>query len=220
MDVYEAVRSRQAVRGFLGHPVPNEVLRRVLEAALQSPSGGNLQPWHIYVLSSAKLADLKARVRKRIAERDPADQPPVPPYPMPLPTLYEQRLDEMGARRYGAVGVARDDTEARARVRAGNWECWGATTALFCYLDARMLAPQWMDAGMFLQTVMLLFRSEGIDTCPQIAWAEYHRTVAEVIRPPSNLLLACGMSIGYADPQTPRPAMPRMHLSDAVTFYS
>lgn len=220
MDVYEAVRSRQAVRGFLRHPVPNEVLRRVLEAALQSPSGGNLQPWHIYVLSSAKLADLKARVRKRIAERDPADQPPVPPYPMPLPTLYEQRLDEMGARRYGAVGVARDDTEARARVRAGNWECWGATTALFCYLDARMLAPQWMDAGMFLQTVMLLFRSEGIDTCPQIAWAEYHGTVAEVIRPPSNLLLACGMSIGYADPQTPRPAMPRMHLSDAVTFYS
>jgi nitroreductase len=124
----------------------------------------------------------------------------------------------MGGRRYGAVGVARDDREARARVRAGNWECWGAATTAFCYLSEEMLPPQWMDAGIFLQTVMLLFQAEGIDTCSQIAWAEYHRTVAEVIQPPGNLVLACGLSIGYADPAVPRPRMPRARLSDVVTF--
>jgi nitroreductase len=124
----------------------------------------------------------------------------------------------MGARRYAAVAVAQDDREARARVRVGNWECWGATAALFCYLETVMLPPQWMDVGMFLQSVMLLFRAEGMDTCPQIAWAEYHETVAEVIEPPSNLVLACGMSIGYADPDVHRPRMPRAQLSDAVTF--
>jgi nitroreductase len=220
MDVYEAVRSRQSVRGFLNRPVPSVVLSRVLRAALQAPSGGNLQPWHIYVVSGATLGDLKARVRRRVAEEDPGDPPPVPPYPLPLPTRYAQRLDDMGTRRYEAVGVARDDRSARGLVRAGNWECWGATTALFCYLDRNLLPPQWLDAGMFLQTVMLLVRAEGMDTCPQIAWAEYHRTVAEVIKPPSSLVLACGMSIGYADPRVPRPAMPRMPLSEAVTFAS
>jgi hypothetical protein len=51
-----------------------------------------------------------------------------------------------------------------------------------------------------------------------IAWAEYHETVAEVIEPPSNLVLACGLSIGYADPDVPRPRIPRTDLSDAVTF--
>jgi nitroreductase len=77
-----------------------------------------------------------------------------------------------------------------------------------------------MDVGMFLQSVMLLVRAEGMDSCPQIAWAEYHQTVAEVIKPPASLALACGMSIGYAHPDMPRPEMPRMLLSDAVTFAS
>ena len=218
MDVYEAVCSRQSVRGFLDRPVPPDVLRTVLSAAMRAPSGGNLQPWHVFVLSGAKLQDLKARVRRRVASGDPGDPPPVPPYPLPLPACYAERLEDMGARRYEAVGVARDDRPARARVRAGNWECWGAATALFCYVNAGMLPPQWMDAGMFLQSVMVLLRAEGMDSCPQIAWAEYHQTVAEVIEPPGDLALACGMSIGYADPAVRRPVMPRAQLSDVVTF--
>lgn len=124
----------------------------------------------------------------------------------------------MGARRYEAVGVDRDDLPGRARVRSGNWECWGAGTALFCYLETTMLPPQWMDVGMFLRTVMLLFRAEDMDTCPQIAWAEYHETVAEVLEPPENLVLACGMTIGFADPDVPRLQLPRAELSEAVTF--
>jgi nitroreductase len=218
MDVYEAVRSRQSIRGFDGRSVPLDVLRRVLSTALQAPSGGNLQPWHIYVLSDVQLDHLKRRIRRRVASGDPGDEPPTPPYPLPLPTHYQQRLEDMGARRYGAVGVDRDDRDARARIRAGNWDCWGATIALFCYLEKVLLPPQWMDAGMFLQTVMLLLRAEGIDTCPQIAWSEYHRSVSQVIEPPGNLALACGMSIGYADPDVPRPRMPRSQLSDVVTF--
>ena len=75
-----------------------------------------------------------------------------------------------------------------------------------------------MDAGIFLQSVMLLLRAEGLDSCPQIAWAEYHRTVAEVITPPAGHVLACGMSIGYADPEDQSPPMPRAPLSEVVTF--
>jgi nitroreductase len=96
VDVYDAVRSRQSVWGFLDRPVPPDVLRSVLSAALQAPSGGNLQPWHAYVLSGAKLQDLKARVRRRVALGDPGDQPPVLPYPLPLPACYAHRLEDMG----------------------------------------------------------------------------------------------------------------------------
>ena len=218
MDVYEAVRSRRSVRSFLGRPVPDAVLTRVLSAALRAPSGGNLQPWQVYLLSGARLEDLKSAVRRRIAAGDSGDPVPVRPYPAVLPASYAQRLADMGARRYGAVGIALEDKEGRARIRARNWECFGAPTALFCYLDERMLPPQWMDAGIFLQSVMLLLRLEGLDSCPQIAWAEYHRTVAEIIKPPSDHVLACGMSIGYADPLEPRPPMPRAPLSEIVTF--
>lgn len=191
---------------------------RVLSAALQAPSGGNLQPWRIYAVSGSMLDDLKSRIRCRVLAEDSGDQLPVLPYPADLPAVYAERLADMGARRYHAVGVDRTDRAGRARIRAQNWECFGASTALFCYLDQRMLPPQWMDAGIFLQSVMLLLRAEGVDSCPQIAWAEYHRSVAEVIRPPDGHVLACGMSIGYADQNQPQPDMPRASLSEIVTF--
>ena len=218
MNVYEAVRSRRSVRSFLGRPVPAFVLTRVISAALRAPSGGNLQPWRLYLLSDTRLEDLKSRVRRRIGAGDAGDPLPVRPYPGALPVIYAQRLADMGERRYGAAGIARGDKEGRARIRARNWECFGAPAALFCYLDEQMLSPQWMDAGIFLQSVMLLLRAEGLDSCAQIAWAEYHRTVAEVIKPPEGHVLACGVSIGYADPHEPQPPTPRAPLYELVTI--
>jgi nitroreductase len=59
--------------------------------------------------------------------------------------------------------------------------------------------PQWSDVGMYLQTVMLLLRDEGLHNCPQMAWAKYRNTVAEIVLSPDELMLFCGRSIGYED---------------------
>jgi nitroreductase len=67
MDVHEAVTSRRAVRGFADRPVPMEVLKRVLSAAAWSPSGSNLQPWHVYVVTGDPLAEIKKRAAERLA---------------------------------------------------------------------------------------------------------------------------------------------------------
>jgi nitroreductase len=74
VDVYEAVTSRRAVRGFTDQPVPSEVLERVLSAAAWSPSGSNLQPWHIYVVTGEPLAQLKKLAVERVAAGDPWDE--------------------------------------------------------------------------------------------------------------------------------------------------
>lgn len=218
MDVYSAVASRRSVRGFLDKPVPEDALTRVLTAALRAPSGGNLQPWRVYVLRGPVLDKLKARIAARIQAGDAGDPLEVAPYPAGLGAPYAERLTEMGARRYGALGIERSDVEARAAIRAENWQCFGAPVALLCYLDRQMLPPQWMDTGAFLQTVMLLIKAEGLDSCAQIAWAEYHRTVDDIVQPPDDHLLACGMSIGYASPTEPRVDMPRAALHETVTF--
>lgn len=220
MDVYDAVTSRRSVRRFLDTPVPDDLLTRVVSTALRAPSCANLQPWNAYVVSGAALSALKDRVRERIDAGDRGDPPQVPPYPSPLSTVYEQRLREMGATRYGALGIAHDDWDARLVVRAENWQCFGAPAALFVYLDEALLPPQWMDVGIFLQTVMLLVRSESLDSCAQIAWAEYHQTVADVLAPPHDHVLATGMAIGYADPDEPTVSMPRANPGEVVTFLS
>ncbi|HZE34525.1 MAG TPA: nitroreductase [Actinoallomurus sp.] len=218
LDVYEAVTSRRAVRGFTDRHVPREVLERVLSAAAWSPSGSNLQPWHAYVLTGGPLAELKKRAGERVAAGDPWDQREYEMYPPALKSPYRERRSAFGEERYSALGISRGDWEARQRTAAANWDCFGAPAALFCYIDRDMGLPQWADLGMYLQTVMLLLRAEGLDSCTQMAWSVYRRTVAEVLSPPDGLILFCGMSIGFEDLTVDYVRTGRAPLDETVTF--
>ena len=218
MDVYEAVSSRRAVRGFTERPVSREVLERVLSAAAWSPSGSNIQPWTIYVVTGAPLAELKKRATERVATGMPWDEREYEMYPADMQAPYRDRRAAFGKERYSALGIARDDWEARHRAASDNWAAFGAPVVLYCYIDRGMGRPQWSDVGMFLQTVMLLLRAEGLHSCPQMAWAKFHRTVDEVLTPPEELMLFCGMSIGYEDPTVDYIRTGRAPLDETVTF--
>jgi nitroreductase len=218
MEVYEAVTSRRAVRAFTDRPIPKEVLKRVLSAAAWSPSSSNLQPWHAYVVTGAPLAELKKRAGERLAAGDPWDEPEYEMYPPELKSPYHERRSDFGKQRYGALGISREDQESRQRAATANWECFGAPAALFCYIDRDMVRPQWADVGMYLQTVMLLLRAEGLHSCTQMAWAKYHKTVAEIISPRDKLILFCGMSIGFEDIHVNLGRTGRAPLDETVRF--
>ena len=131
------------------------------------------------------------------------------------------RLNETDGRRYGgysALGIVREDWEARQRAAIGNWNCFGAPAALFCYIDRDMGLPQWADLGMYLQTVMLLLRTEGLHSCPQMAWSQVRETVAEFLSPPDELILYCGMSIGFEDVTVREGHTGRAPLDETVVF--
>src|SRR5262250_3161214 len=218
MDVYEAVTSRRAVRGFTDKPVSRSVLDRVLSAAAWSPSGSNLQPWNIYVLTGAPLVELKTRAVERVAHGDPWDDRQFEMYPPALKSPYAERRSAFAKERYSALGIAREDLEARQRAAIANWDCFGAPAALFCYIDRDLGLPQWADLGMYLQTVMLLLRAEGLHSCPQMAWSQVRKTVAELVSPPDGLILFCGMSIGHADLTANCTRTGRAPLGETVTF--
>jgi nitroreductase len=227
MDVYDAVTSRRAVRAFTDEPVPHDVLEQVLTAAARSPSGGNLQPWNVYVLTGAALAELKKRTAERVAAGDSGDEREYQMYPPNLGSPYRERQRAAAEQRYGALGIAREDREARHRAVAANWDCFGAPAVMLCYIDRIMGPPQWADLGMYLQTTMLLLRAEGLHSCPQMAWSVYRRTVAEVVGAPDELVLFCGVSIGFEAPTAPTaptaatgPAtrIARAPLAETVTF--
>jgi nitroreductase len=218
MDVYEAVRTRHSVRNFTNQPVPREALERVLAAAAWAPSGSNIQPWHIYVVTGAALAEIRKLAGERVAAGDRWDEREYEMYPAHLKSPYSERKSAFGAQRYGALGVARGDLEARQRAASANWNFFGAPAALFCYIDREMGSAQWADVGMYLQTVMLLLRAEGLHSCPQMAWSVYRKTVAKVLSPPDGLILYCGMSIGYEDVTLPSERTGRAPLDETVTF--
>jgi nitroreductase len=218
MDVYEAVASRRAVRGFTDEPVPREVLERVLTAAGNAPSGSNIQPWRIYVVTGPPLAQLKKVATARVESKDLWDEREYVMYPDDMKSPYSDRRSAFGRDRYGALGIERGDWDAIQRAAIANWNCFGAPAALFCYIDRDLGRPQWSDLGMYLQTVMLLLRAEGLSSCPQMAWSQVRKSVAEAVSPPDELMLFCGMSIGYEDPTVAFVRNARAPLDETVTF--
>ena len=161
-------------------PVPREVLERVLSAAAWSPSGSNIQPWNTYVVTGALLDELR-RAPSSAWPTATLDEREYQMYPPALKSPYGERRSAFGKERYSALGIAREDWEARQRAAIANWNCFGAPAALFCYIDCDLGVAQWADVGMYLQTVMLLLRAEGLHSCPQMAWSQVRETVAEVL---------------------------------------
>jgi hypothetical protein len=104
---------------------------------------------------------------------------------------------------YAHLGIPREDREERIAWFRNNYNLFGAPVGLFCYIDRGMGSPQWSDLGMYLENVMLLLCEEGLHSCPQESWSTYNHVVAEVLGPPPELMLFCGMAIGYEDPDAP-----------------
>jgi nitroreductase len=220
MKVSEAVRSRLSVRAFLDKPVPLDVLRGVLGLAARAPSGGNLQPWRLHVLSGGALEEFREVMRQRLA-RDPSPDPlEYHIYPANLWEPYRTQRFRVGEMMYALVGIPREDRDTRLRWFAKNYEFFGAPVGLFCLIDRKMGPPQWSDLGMYLQTVMLLLREHGLSSCPQECWSRYNRVVREFLGTPEELMLFCGMAIGYADESSAvnRLASERMALDHFAIF--
>ncbi len=199
MNVVDAVYRRKSVRKFRSDPVPDDVLRSLLTDAARAPSGGNLQPWRIYVITTATMP----RFKEYLASQPPIDAPDYEIYPQGLTEPYRTNRFEIGEQMYATLGIPREDKEGRRRQFAANNDFFDAPAALFCYVDRQMGLPQWSDLGMFLQTVMLLAVERGLDTCAQEYWSVRHKAVTSFVDAPDNEMLFCGMAIGYADATAP-----------------
>jgi nitroreductase len=206
MNVTQALQSRLSVRDFLPTPVSGDVIRRVLTTASRSPSGGNVQPWQIDVVAGERLDALKALMQRRLAEvasGDHSEQPEYDIYPKELVSPYRDYRFALGEAMYAQLGIPREDKAGRLRWFARNFAFFGAPMALFCTVDRRMGPPQWSDMGMFLQSVMLLLREEGLDSCAQECWAVYPKTICNFLGTPPERMLFTGMAIGHRNPEHP-----------------
>jgi nitroreductase len=198
MNVTDAVLARKSVRAFLPDLISDETIGQLLTTASRAPSGGNVQPWRIYVVNGASMV----RFREFLAAR-PIEAPAYDIYPSPLSEPYRTSRFKIGEDMYATLGIERDDKAGRLGQFAKNLDFFGAPAAIFCFIDRIMGPPQWSDLGMFLQTFMLLAQEAGIDTCPQEAWAVYEQAVSEFVDARAEQRIFCGVAIGHADPDAP-----------------
>jgi nitroreductase len=201
--VSDAILSRHSCRSFTAQPVADAMVRRLLETARFAPSGGNLQPWMVHVLSGASLARFRAQLTPKFLANPLAGSAEYHVYPPDLKEPYRSRRHKNGEDLYRLIGIPREDKPARHRQFAQNYNFFGAPVGMFFFLDRTMGPPQWSDLGMLIQNIMLLAREQGLETCAQESWAIWHKEVAEFLNVESNLMLFCGLALGYGEHAAP-----------------
>jgi nitroreductase len=202
MDVFEALATRRSIRAFRPDPVPRAVVERILDAAAQAPSGSNIQPWRVIVLSGAA----RERLCSALLEAHARGERPEPDwhyYPRTWREPWLSRRRRLGWALYGLLGIQRGDTARMAAQHARNFTFFDAPVGLIFTLSHDLERGSWLDAGMFLQSVMLAARGLGLHTCPQAAFNEHHDVVRRVLGIPASETILCGMALGHADETAP-----------------
>jgi nitroreductase len=200
--VEAAITSRRSIRGFLDRPVPREVVARILEVAARAPSGSNIQPWKLHVVTGAALSRLTSAMGATHAAGE-ASRREYEYYPLTWRTPYLERRRKVGWQLYELAGVARGDKEAGLRQTGRNFAFFGAPVGLVFTIDSDLEKGSWLDYGMFLQNIMVAARGHGLDTCPQAAIANYPDILRDHLGIPSAETVVCGMALGWADPAEP-----------------
>ena len=219
-SVADALHRRRSVRAFSDAPVDPELLRTIFTNAQRSPSGGNLQPWQVTVLTGAPWQAVKDAVAARIAMGREGHQPEYDIYPKGLTEPWEARRFGVGEALYASLGIPRDDKAGRLAQFMDNYKGFGAPVMLFLHCSRIMGPPQWSDMGMWVQSEMLLLVENGLASCPQECWAMYGATIRETLGLGEDQILFTGLAIGYADTDAAvnQWAVPRVGLEEVIDW--
>jgi nitroreductase len=219
-SVTEALDTRITVRQFLDKPVPDDVLRALLEKAMRSPSGGNLQPWKLHIMTGDTLAAFKKEAVE-ITLAGKVEEPTHPAYPQPLWEPQRSWRYKLGEDMYALLGIPRENKMGRLVWFAQNAKFFEAPVGIIITGDKRLGAPQHMDIGILIQSMMLLAREAGLHTAPQGWWRNWSSVCHKYLDIDETHEVMVGMAIGYGDPDAAVNNLyaDRADLDEVAQFY-
>lgn len=195
MNVTEALKTRISIRAFKPDPVPETLLRDILDVARFAPSGGNLQPWKVIAVAGAERDAVVALAKANL----PGAEDDRPVYPANLWEPYRSRRYKLGEDMYALLDIPRENKAGRLMHLAQNFEFFGAPAGLFFVIEKAMGHAQWAHLGMFMQSIALAAVERGLGVCMQEAWARMRAPLATHFALPDTEMIYCGMALGYAD---------------------
>ena len=220
MELLEGIKTRRSFRAFKPDPVPQEVLRSILELARKSPSYTNTQPWEVAVVSGKRKDEL-SRILLEMAKSGATANPDIP-LPRNWPPELGNRGREHRMKRFKFLGIDPDNEQQREESRLRNFELYGAPCAVFLFMDNTLSPWSIFDMGIFAQSLILAAHSFGVGSCLQAMLAIYPNAVREFLGIPKTKQLIIGISMGYPDPEARVNAYQsdRVSLDDFVQWYT
>ncbi len=202
-SIDDAIRSRHSVRSFLHRPVSREVIEHILDVARYAPSGTNTQPWQVFVLGGEVKVALSGDILADYEVNPEREEREYEYYPTDWYEPYLSRRRACGWGLYGSLGIERGQKDRMHVQRGRNYLFFDAPVGLIFTIERRLNTGSWMDLGMFMQNVMLCARGQGLHTCPQAAFANYHSLIRRHLAVSDEEIVVCGMAMGYRNPHAP-----------------
>lgn len=198
MNVSEALLARKSVRAFLNKAIDSADVAKILNFARHAPSGTNTQPWHVAVVSGNTKLELDAELLSAFKNSAPKEMD-YQYYPTEFSKSMKQRRLACGLQMYQTLGIQRGENDKRLAQWGLNYSAFGAPVVLFIFAPRSIEKGSFMDCGMFIQSIMLMAAELGLATCAQAALAEYPNIVRNKLNYPDDLMLLCGIALGYED---------------------
>lgn len=199
MDIIESVEKRKTVRAFKPDPVPQSVLKELMEHALRAPSWGNTQPWDFIIAAGSKLEEIK----QGFAEKTGQDSTPDIARPQDFPEPYASRRRGPGTPPPPTVPAGQPQPPVR---RPPNARLWGAPCCIYIctgrsyYFQAKgHNAWAVYDCGLISENIMLLAPNYGLGTAALAQAVTYPDVLRKVLNIPDSLVVVLGIAIGYPD---------------------
>ena len=222
ISVKEAIISRRSVRQFLPDPIPDEVIKDILEISSRAPSGTNIQPWNVHVLTGKFKDKVCTKASESFMDPSKENKNDRVHYMEKFRDPYITRRRKVGWDLYNLLDIKKGDYEKTKLFHVKNFSFFGAPVGLLFTIEKDLGWMSWLDYGMFIQNICVAARAYGIHTCPQAAWSSVHNDIAPIINITDNHLIHCGMSLGIEDTNAKVNNLrtERANLNEFVNFYN
>ncbi len=218
MTIEKTLTNRSSIRAFTKQQVPTNELTSIFTMAQKSVSNCNVQPWQVMVVSGNKRDQLEKSLIKSIM----SGAQPNPDFDWTPKYQGKHRDRQFGAANalYGAMGIARDNKQARQASMLRNWNFFDAPHVAFFCMEKYLGIMGAVDMGIYVQTLNLIMAERGIDSCMQGALGQFPDVVRDILELPDELGILFGMSFGYQDKnaEVNKAKTDRVELDDSVIF--
>ena len=202
MNILDAIQNRQSIRSFKNKEVPMEIIENILNISRFAPSGGNTQPWKIYVLNQDIMKKLELSVISNL-DNGISEKPNFNIYPQPMPDHLKKRVKDCGKLMYEALDIGKEDIEGRLNQLKRNFSFFGAPVGMLVTVEKEVDLNGWGHVGHFIQNICLSSMEYGLGTCLQESWSMYPETAQKVLDFSESEVLWCGIALGYPDQDHP-----------------
>jgi nitroreductase len=195
MDFLDILHQRQCYRDFESTPIPAEDWTKIFAAAQRAPSSKNTQPWTAHLVQGKALEAL----RSDYVAAFEAGEKPRPDYTYtldPLPDEWRQRARTVGFGLFAHKGIAKGEKEKMHAHYLANFAFFNAPHVVFLTLPKDALEGNFLDLGLYAQSLMLALTATGYGSCPMYSAVSFPDLLRKHIPGTDDTVFTMGLACG------------------------